>query len=906
MTNPEERQMQDDFRNALRDDGATLDLHGRGLKLLPFIPLDPMRLRKLDLSGNRLQALPDWLWQLARLEQLDLGGNRLRELDPRIGQLGRLEVLDLSENRLATLPAELAACTRLVELELFGNLIAQLPGAVLALPALRRLDLSGNRMEALPALAEGSLPLLEGLDLRGNPIQVMPATWAALAARSSAAAGGAPGEAEASDIRRRLLERVSGGYEPGVRYFDAPAFDFGFKLVLPTPTVAKQSVDLYYKDFGEATVGLRLGNGMRVDLSRLGRKAAHHLLEAQGTPVMLEFGSTNQKARADANVALAQRALVQRPAATMVGPESALPPPAGAAPGEAPAVAAPEAGLGFEAPSPPAAEPRLHFVLQGKYARGSAICAHRKARLVFRLDLPPADALAIVENAALDAARRGDADISLQLSARGDLEVVGERIRIARFRAGALREPVSFSIEAGLAGREGSALHVDFIVKGETVHQAELPIRVVAKLPEPEADGAAALGPQALAHSLLDDAEGIEPPPPQRIEMGLSFDRGRFRIDLRHLQAGRVRRKLKFVSKDIERSRIEALLKAVRGDLAAAYADEIFWSAYEGAPPAEGPEARVAEAALGRTLAAIAAAGSRLNASLRSDAEIAKALDYVQDMAPDGAVLTVLTDTIFLPWELLYPRFRSPNMSPAQKAANPIVPEDFWGLRFAVETVQRKGDSAPAALRRTQIEAPPQVSINLNATIAAKAGVSTQPIAQQQAWAERLRAAGRLDGLQERCGDMRRVLQDGRGRATLIYVYCHGSSPNPFGGEDELLTLGDNCPLRPIDLGSGDRYASAPIVFLNACQTAAHSPLTFSNFLSEFRQRGALGMIATSYSVPIVFGAAFGEAVVEGYLRRSGSLAVAMQALRREHLLQRGNPVPLFYSLQCQLSFPVP
>lgn len=40
------------------------------------------------------------------------------------------------------------------------------------------------------------------------------------------------------------------------------------------------------------------------------------------------------------------------------------------------------------------------------------------------------------------------------------------------------------------------------------------------------------------------------------------------------------------------------------------------------------------------------------------------------------------------------------------------------------------------------------------------------------------------------------------------------------------------------------------------------------------------------------------------YLERRGSLATTLLQMRRLNLIERGNPVPLFYTLQCQLSFP--
>jgi hypothetical protein len=137
--------------------------------------------------------------------------------------------------------------------------------------------------------------------------------------------------------------------------------------------------------------------------------------------------------------------------------------------------------------------------------------------------------------------------------------------------------------------------------------------------------------------------------------------------------------------------------------------------------------------------------------------------------------------------------------------------------------------------------------------------------------------------------------------STLIYIYCHGSAPDAFSGTYESLVLDAKCSLEPRDLREKPKYRSAPIVFLNSCKGGVSSPLRFSGFLKEFRARGALGIIATSFSVPIAFAASFGEQVVDGYLNRSGSLAVEMLGLRRRHLIEQGNPVPLFYTLQCHL-----
>jgi len=260
---------------------------------------------------------------------------------------------------------------------------------------------------------------------------------------------------------------------------------------------------------------------------------------------------------------------------------------------------------------------------------------------------------------------------------------------------------------------------------------------------------------------------------------------------------------------------------------------------------------------------------------------------------------------VFLPWELLTRQEWALGWSPKQRQANGAIdPDLFWGARFAIETKPRRVAVGERQLAHLGAR-PRRVSVNLNPDITMPGlPAPQQPLAVHKAWAATLQASGLLDGqVNDTCLPMREVLQDGQHHASLIYLYCHGMSDNPFGGTDELLQLDEECPLTPPDLTGDANYLAAPIVFLNACQSGVPTPLAFSSFLRAFCGRGAIGLIATTHSVPITFGAHFGPELVDHYLSCQGSLATVLRGLRRDHL-SRGNPVPLFYTLQCQLAFP--
>jgi hypothetical protein len=118
--------------------------------------------------------------------------------------------------------------------------------------------------------------------------------------------------------------------------------------------------------------------------------------------------------------------------------------------------------------------------------------------------------------------------------------------------------------------------------------------------------------------------------------------------------------------------------------------------------------------------------------------------------------------------------------------------------------------------------------------------------------------------------------------------------------------------MEKLELAKGDSFGeelitstsvfnSQPVVFLNSCSSGAFPPLSFNNFHRKFRSVGVQGMIVTDFAVPILVGAVVGQRVIKSYLD-GFSLGRALLDLTRS-LLDRNNPVGLFYSLQCPMDF---
>ena len=279
------------------------------------------------------------------------------------------------------------------------------------------------------------------------------------------------------------------------------------------------------------------------------------------------------------------------------------------------------------------------------------------------------------------------------------------------------------------------------------------------------------------------------------------------------------------------------------------------------------------------------------------------------DGMPDGSKLTIYTDCAFLPWEILYSREYSAKWPQAVKDANPAPdPKRMWGYRFMINYNLLDQDGTPdfSVLMAAHKNGKPFISLNLNASIA-NAGRPFQPIAYHRDFYKQHLSLKNVGEVYESATDIEGQLYSTSQEATVLYLYCHGRNSVPFAvNNSEALEFEPNGnPLDPVALGAlKNVYTRAPVVFLNSCTSGQPSPLSFSSFHAVFRQKQAMGIIGTSIEMPITFGAAFGCKLLEEYLK-GVPLGVAIYALRRE-LVDKGNPLGLFYSLQCPIDVTAP
>jgi hypothetical protein len=281
-----------------------------------------------------------------------------------------------------------------------------------------------------------------------------------------------------------------------------------------------------------------------------------------------------------------------------------------------------------------------------------------------------------------------------------------------------------------------------------------------------------------------------------------------------------------------------------------------------------------------------------------------EALDKIEEFLQDGDKLTISTDAAFFPWDILYPFDYNIAWGEEDKKVNPPRPAALWGYRFVIQysllpTSDEGGWSPPFAQHESGAA---YISLNLNMSI--EASFERRPFKPIEHHRQLYNDSIGETGGQwcDKGEEIRANLLSEKNEATIIYLYCHGSNDSPVmssGNREEVLELIENMNIDPATLDKKDPppYLRGPVIILNSCYSAGQSPLAFTSFHRKFRKKKAMGIVGTTIQMPATFAAAFGSKLILAYLQ-GVPLGKALLSLRRQ-LIQRGNPLALFYSLQC-------
>jgi hypothetical protein len=322
-------------------------------------------------------------------------------------------------------------------------------------------------------------------------------------------------------------------------------------------------------------------------------------------------------------------------------------------------------------------------------------------------------------------------------------------------------------------------------------------------------------------------------------------------------------------------------------------AEELIFQTALDIPPAQGEQA----------LRTLARAGASLFQKLfrphDGSAELRELGDHLCAIgtAPDTTLLLqIVTKEFAVPWGMLYLGNAS--------AAAPLSWEKFVGFRHIVEQLPLQASFTEQSQQIASDQPALAVTTTMNGAI--DTTMEADFVArQQQFWTETSAAGAHLRlTRRDRRDEVLQALASGDNKDQILYFYCHASAPAlgaPGGLDAASIGLSDaTISLQDLNLDAPttSKLGGSPLVFINACESAELSPQFYEGFVPYFMAKGARGVIGTECKTPALFAAAWGQRFFERFLAGE-TLGAAFLALRREFLLEHGNPLGILYGVHC-------
>jgi hypothetical protein len=256
--------------------------------------------------------------------------------------------------------------------------------------------------------------------------------------------------------------------------------------------------------------------------------------------------------------------------------------------------------------------------------------------------------------------------------------------------------------------------------------------------------------------------------------------------------------------------------------------------------------------------------------------------------------IQIVAERFIFPWSLLYDRDLAPDLSN-------VDAEGLWGFKHVIEY-------APEFSSPTPINFNPQISVSdkLGLGFVSNTTIDTQMgrpiIAGQRDFLKTLAGVSMTEypTTKELCD----LLNNPDTPAQVLYFYCHAVSniPGEKGGvAGSKIVLSDGpITLDDLNFSAGtDRppLKSAPLVFMNCCQSAELSPYLYDGLVPYLITKGARGVIGTEVDTPAIFAAEFAQEFLTRFTAGGQSLGELLLDMRREYLLNKNNLMGLLYAL---------
>jgi hypothetical protein len=262
--------------------------------------------------------------------------------------------------------------------------------------------------------------------------------------------------------------------------------------------------------------------------------------------------------------------------------------------------------------------------------------------------------------------------------------------------------------------------------------------------------------------------------------------------------------------------------------------------------------------------------------------------------------INVIAERFAFPWSLVY--------ALPFKPSDPVDPTGFWGYRHIIEYTPQFSARQPAAFA-PELDARDRLRVGFVFDQTINAQFNAPIIAEQR------QTLPGIDGVTVTEYDTRDefldLLSRSRDVPQIIYFYGHAVSRSPgekeaatgieYGLGDSYLSInGEAITLDEMNLYAGldlERFDSAPLVVLNACESAELSPELYNGLVPYLIGRGARGVIGTEVLMPAFFAAEFAPALLRRFAAGATRLGDLLRDMRREYLRDKRNVLPLIYAL---------
>lgn len=258
--------------------------------------------------------------------------------------------------------------------------------------------------------------------------------------------------------------------------------------------------------------------------------------------------------------------------------------------------------------------------------------------------------------------------------------------------------------------------------------------------------------------------------------------------------------------------------------------------------------------------------------------------------------IEIIAEKFIMPWAILYD-------GNVRGVENPD-PKGFWGFKHVIEYLPEYTTANPVNfVPEISVKGSLPISLVFNTHIDEQLNDLQLPtvIEQQAKFFQQLPnvTTTRLTTKQEFIS-----LLNNADAPPLIYINCHAvSNPEGDGGSAyrSRIQLSDG----DIDMDDFDfdipimegGLKNAPLVFLNACQSAELRPQLYVGLVPALIARGIRGVIGTEVDTPAVFAAEFAKEFIKRFAAGNKPLGELLLELRLEYLEQKNNIMGLVYAL---------